>query len=217
MSKHYVVESLRLRLGDTKFYAKLDDLARKLGYKNGLADIVEEDLSKVDILARMMAYVLMNKIVFYKVLEGYYELPELKPFSSEVKASSEYLNRLNDLFKEAIKTTGDFEQIFETGLYDHIVLADRVEALELIDDLIRTLSAPFVIIYVMIKFVRFLGPNNTIRKPTNTRPKIANIKSIKPIGGIMKAITTARIIPMISSFFETLNLSRIPKTYHLRT
>ena len=140
LSKHYVVESLRLRLGDTKFYAKLDDLARKLGYKNGLADIVEEDLSKVDILARMMAYVLMNKIVFYKVLEGYYELPELKPFSSEVKTSSEYLNKLNELFEQAVKTTGDFEQIFETGLYDHIVLADRVEALELIDDLIRTLS-----------------------------------------------------------------------------
>lgn len=140
LSRYYVVEILRSRLRDPKFYAKLDDLARRLGYKNGLADIVGEDLSKVDILARMMTYVLMNKIVFYKVLEGYYDLPELRPFSSESKSALEYLSRLNDYFKEAIKVTGDFEQIFETGLYDHIVLADRIEALEQIDDLIRTLS-----------------------------------------------------------------------------
>jgi hypothetical protein len=30
-------------------------------------------------LAREMAYVLLNKIVFYKVLERYYKLPRLEP------------------------------------------------------------------------------------------------------------------------------------------
>jgi len=39
---------------------------------------VDDDYSRVSILARMMTYVLMNKIIFYKVLERYYKgLPKL--------------------------------------------------------------------------------------------------------------------------------------------
>lgn len=75
LSRYYVEDMLRIRLTtDEKFAADLNALAVKAGYKNGLADIVGEDYSQVGTLARMMAYVLMNKLIFYKVLERHYNL-----------------------------------------------------------------------------------------------------------------------------------------------
>ena len=78
---------------DSKYWNLLDKLARDYGYGNGLVDIVGQNLEKVDDLARMMLYVLMNKIIFYKVLENHYkDLNPLKPLGRSVNYStSKYL------------------------------------------------------------------------------------------------------------------------------
>ena len=141
-SSYFVKDHLKMMLmKDSSFSGKLDGYARKLGYSNGLSDIVGSDFSKVERLARMMTYVLMNKLIFYKVLEGYYpSLPKLQPFSKDVQSSAEYLRRLNEYFMKAVEVSGDFEQIFITGLYDHIVMKDEEDARMTLDDLVRMLS-----------------------------------------------------------------------------
>jgi len=142
LSYYYVEDVLRTRLMDNKFAADLNALAIKAGYKNGLTDIIGRDYSRVGTLARMMVYVLMNKIIFYKVLERHYSLKKLEPILKDNPeiSSEEYLELLNQHFNEAIKKTGDFEQIFITGLFDHIVLSEERGALIEIDELIRLLS-----------------------------------------------------------------------------
>jgi type I restriction-modification system DNA methylase subunit len=143
LSRYYVTDVLRARLiADANFAAELNALALKAGYKNGLRDIVGEDYSRVETLARMMVYVLMNKIIFYKVLERSYKLDELKPILEQNPniSSKQYLDTLKQYFERAVSVTGDFEQIFITGLYDHIVLSEERGALTEIDELIRLLS-----------------------------------------------------------------------------
>jgi type I restriction-modification system DNA methylase subunit len=144
ISRYYVEDVLRTRLTmEGRFAADLNALAVKAGYKNGLADIIGQDYSHVGTLARMMAYTLMNKVIFYKVLERHYLLTQLKPIikeNPEIK-SQEYLEVLNQRFKEAVERTGDFEPIFVTGLFDHIVLSEERGALVEIDELISLLSA----------------------------------------------------------------------------
>ncbi|MEM3825744.1 MAG: hypothetical protein QXG27_06365, partial [Candidatus Bathyarchaeia archaeon] len=140
LSSYYVNDALYRRLvEDSGFVADLNREALKAGYRNGISDVVGEDLSKTSILARMMTYVLTNKIIFYKVLERSYPLSKLKPIL-EAKpdiSSAEYLATLKKFFDEAIRVTGDFEQIFYTGLFDHIVLSDELAARKEVDDLIR--------------------------------------------------------------------------------
>ena len=124
---------------DSNYWRYLDKLARDYGYKNGLVDIVSQNLEKVDDLARMMLYVLMNKIIFYKILEKHYKLPMLKPFCESINYStSKYLETLrNDYFNNAITITEDFEPIFNTGLFDELRLPDDPEVCRVIDDLIN--------------------------------------------------------------------------------
>jgi type I restriction-modification system DNA methylase subunit len=143
VSNYYVEDVLRMRLmKDDRFAADLNALALKAGYKNGLSDLVGRDYSRVGTLARMMTYVLMNKIIFYKVLERHYQLTELKPILKDDPniSSRRYLELLNQRFREAIEKTGDFEQIFITGLFDHIVLSEERGALQEIDELVNLLS-----------------------------------------------------------------------------
>ena len=143
LSSYYVNDVLYLRLmEDSNFVGDLNREALKAGYRNGISDIVGEDLSKTHILARMMTYVLMNKIIFYKVLERSYPLPKLEPIlkSNPDISSDQYLATLKKFFEKAVSVTGDFEQIFYTGLFDYIVLADEVAARKEIDDLISLLS-----------------------------------------------------------------------------
>ncbi|MCG2870606.1 MAG: SAM-dependent methyltransferase, partial [Vulcanisaeta sp.] len=127
---------------DSNYWRYLDKLARDYGYKNGLVDIVGQNLEKVDDLARMMLYVLMNKIIFYKVLERHYKLPVLKPFCKSVNYStSKYLEALrNDYFNKALVITQDFEPIFSTGLFDELRLPDDPEVCRVIDDLINLID-----------------------------------------------------------------------------
>jgi hypothetical protein len=122
---------------DSSYRNRLDELAKDYGYKNGLADIVGKNLERVDDLARMMLYVLMNKIIFYKVLETHYKLPPLEPFCESVnKSTNKYLQTLRNYFDNVLIVTQDFEPIFNTGLYDELRLPDDPEVCEVIDDLI---------------------------------------------------------------------------------
>jgi type I restriction-modification system DNA methylase subunit len=123
---------------DSSYWSRLDELARSHGYKNGLADIVGKNLETVDNLARMMLYVLMNKIIFYKVLETHYKLPQLKPFCASVNYSTnKYLQTLRNYFNNVLIVTQDFEPIFTTGLFDELRLPDDPEVCRVIDDLIH--------------------------------------------------------------------------------
>jgi type I restriction-modification system DNA methylase subunit len=94
-------------------------------------------------LSREMAYVLMNKIVFYKVLERYYKLTPLEPLYSKglVNTCSKYLEKLKEFFDKAVELTKDFELIFKTGIYDAVELIESNEVLEVFDWLIRLIDA----------------------------------------------------------------------------
>jgi hypothetical protein len=121
---------------DSSYRNRLDELAKSHGYKNGLADIVGKNLERVDDLARMMLYVLMNKIIFYKVLETRYKIPPLPLCESVNKSTNKYLQTLRNYFNNVLIVTQDFEPIFNTGLYDELRLPDDPEVCEVIDDLI---------------------------------------------------------------------------------
>jgi len=128
---------------DSKYWSLLDKLARDYGYKNGLVDIIGQNLEKVDDLVRMMLYVLMNKIIFYKVLENRYRgLNPLKPLCRSVNYStSKYLEVLkNNYFSRVVSVTKDFEPIFNTGLFDELRLPDDPEVCRVIDDLINLID-----------------------------------------------------------------------------
>ena len=110
---------------------ELEDYEAKTGYR-----------PTPENLAKEMAYVLLNKIVFYKVLERYYNLSKLEPLYEKgvVKTCHTYLSELRGLFDEAIKLTRDFEAIFKTGIYDAIDLVESEEVLKALDWLIRLIE-----------------------------------------------------------------------------
>ncbi|MGC8988185.1 HsdM family class I SAM-dependent methyltransferase, partial [Infirmifilum sp.] len=133
-----------------------------------------EDLISFDNLTKMMTYVLANKILAYKVLELHYEghIPQLKPVrlgedvavgskKIRISSTSDVIEVLNSVFRLASSNieraigVKDFKPIFETGLYDEIVLGgaesiNRVNALiDLADSWKEVLkSLPGIVGYV---------------------------------------------------------------------
>jgi len=90
-------------------------------------------------LARQTAYLLMNKIIFYKILERHYNnLPELKPLTAP--DGKYFLKFLRGYFEKAIEVTGDFEPIFITKLYDKIPLPDLDYVLEEINSFVEEMG-----------------------------------------------------------------------------
>jgi type I restriction-modification system DNA methylase subunit len=138
-----VLEDLR---GFVDFLAPFIEqaIAGKGRFKDSIAVKLEEYQKKTGYmptpqqLAREMAYVLLNKIVFYKVLERFYNLPRLSRLYQEgvVKTCSEYLKRLREYFDKAVEATSDFQAVFETGIYDEVDLVENEEVLRAIDWLI---------------------------------------------------------------------------------
>ncbi|MCQ4450395.1 MAG: N-6 DNA methylase [Sulfolobales archaeon] len=120
-------------------------IAEKGRFKDSIASKLEEYRKKTGYnptpqqLAREMAYVLLNKILFYKVLEHYYNLPHLGPLYEKgvVKTCSEYLKRLREYFVNAVEVTRDFQTVFETGIYDEVDLVENEGVLKAIDWLIN--------------------------------------------------------------------------------
>jgi type I restriction-modification system DNA methylase subunit len=143
-----VLEDLR---GFVDFLAPFIEqaIAEKEGFKDSIAGKLEEYQKKTGYkptpqqLAREMAYVLLNKIVFYKVLEHYHNLPRLGPLYEEgvVKTCSEYLKKLREYFGKAVEATRDFQAVFETGIYDEVDLVEDEEVLKAIDWLIRLIES----------------------------------------------------------------------------
>jgi type I restriction-modification system DNA methylase subunit len=100
---------------DEKFKAQYERFAEEVGYK--------PDASQ---LAKEMAYVFMNKIVFYKVLERHFkELGERKLRPITAPDAKAYLDMLRHYFAKAVEVTRDFEPVFYTGIYDEIELPDN--------------------------------------------------------------------------------------------
>jgi len=115
------------------------DEVEKLGYKtdsNALPQTVPN-------LVRMMAYVLMNKLIFRKILEGSYGLPHMVSLDSS--SLVKFKEQLNYNFDIAIAKTNDFEPIFRTGVYDQIPIPDDPELMEYINDFIYTLESVDVV------------------------------------------------------------------------
>ena len=95
-------------------------------------------------LAREMSYVLMNRLLFYKILERQNkELKPMKPFSAPTAQA--YLQHLESYFSEAIRTTSDFEAVFSIDFYDEIPLEDNgsllVDAIDGINSFIEELDS----------------------------------------------------------------------------
>jgi len=114
---------------DEEFKKMLEDMGERLGYKPDVGS-----------LTRMMVYVLMNKLIFYKVLEQRYRgLPRLINLPTSSKTA--FLNSLNDYFEKAMVETRDFEPIFETGIYDMIDFPEDLDTLEYVNEFIATLES----------------------------------------------------------------------------
>ena len=106
------LESVIKRLEKDEKFAKTFET-----FRNKVGDVSSEQI------ARETAYLLMNKIVFYKILERHYSLPKLKPLSApDGKSFHEFLKTY---FRKAIEITKDFEPIFITEFYDDIPLPDK--------------------------------------------------------------------------------------------
>ena len=91
-------------------------------------------------LARQTAYLLMNKIIFYKILERHYEdLPELR--SLQAPDGKYFIRFLRGYFEKAIEITGDFEPIFVTEFYDDIPLPNLDYVFEEVNSFIEEMGS----------------------------------------------------------------------------
>ena len=119
---------LKLRMErDSTLKGELTRMEEKIGY-------IPDHIS----LAKMMAYVLMNKIIFYKILEEKYKL--WKMGALDTSSSTKFMEQLNQHFDEAVEATGDFEPIFRTGIYDMLSIPDDPKVMEYLNDFITTLD-----------------------------------------------------------------------------
>ncbi len=150
---------------------KLEEYIRRTGYR---------PIPKY--LAREMAYVLLNKIVFYKVLERYYKLPKLEPLYEKrlVETCIGYLRKLGELFEKAVEITRDFEAVFKTGIYDYVDFIENEEVLKAIDWLIRLLDH-----YEIEKFGDIIGFIYEELIPAEKRHQLGQFYTPKPIAELI--------------------------------
>ena len=107
----------------------------RLGYKTGPEALPQTAGN----LARMMAYVLLNKIIFRKILEKSYRIPPMNLLDSSSRVR--FVEGLKYNFDKAVEVTKDFEPIFRTGVYDQIPLPEDPDLLEYINDLLYDLES----------------------------------------------------------------------------
>ncbi|MEM4592993.1 MAG: N-6 DNA methylase, partial [Sulfolobales archaeon] len=151
---------------------RIDSYAKEKGYK----PIPEH-------LAREMAYVLLNKVIFYKVLERYYkDLPRLEPLYSKnyVNTVNQYLGKLKEFFNKAVEVTKDFEPIFETGIYDEIKCVESEEVLKLLDWLITLIDQ-----YRIERFGDVVGYVYEELIPAKERHQLGQFYTPKPIAELI--------------------------------
>jgi type I restriction-modification system DNA methylase subunit len=100
---------------DRKFTEKYEEWLDKQGFHMN-----KQTHHKIAVEA---AYLLINKILFYKVLETKYkDLPKLKKVSIllEKDVVTEFKKRVEECFKKALKI--DYQAVFHHGIYDDIPL-----------------------------------------------------------------------------------------------
>jgi hypothetical protein len=115
---------------------KLKEEFEKIKTERGVS-LTYEQISKEFI------YTIMNRILFYKVLEKYWEgIEKLKPLYDEVKINNGkvYFETLKKYFRKAVEVTGDFEPVFVLKFYDELILPDNSVILQIIDSLIYWLD-----------------------------------------------------------------------------
>jgi type I restriction-modification system DNA methylase subunit len=129
-----------------------------------------------------MAYVLMNKIVFYKVLERYYRLEKLEPLYERGKATtcSAYLRELTRLFERAVEVSKDFEAIFRTGIYDAVEVVESEEVVKNFDWLVNLLDR-----YQIEKFGDVVGFMYEELIPAEERHQLGQFYTPKPIAELI--------------------------------
>jgi len=199
-AKKYSVEEKRLELhwvliedlrGFVDFLTSFvrDAIAPNNAYRSDIAKLVEEYAKSRGYkpepgqLAREMAYVLMNKIVFYKVLEHHYKFERrLEPLYSRgaARSVSEYLRKLNELFEYAVQETGDFEAIFRTGIYDKIDAVESEEVLSAFDWLIGLIDR-----YSIEKFGDIIGHVYEDLIPAEERHTLGQFYTPKPVAELI--------------------------------
>jgi len=102
-------------------------------------ELKQENLEQVaSNLSRMMAYVLLNKIIFYKIIAGAFSLSRFYLPSSLTPARVR--EELQKYWREAIRATGDFEPIFSTGIYDQIPIPEDPSFVDLINEFVITIE-----------------------------------------------------------------------------
>lgn len=185
---HYsLIEDLR---GFVDFLTPYIQDAITLGgkYKEEIAELVE-DYGKTrgytptpEQLTREMAYVLLNKIVFYKVLERHYELEPLRQLYREGIAStvSQYLKKLSELFSKAVEVTRDFEPVFHTGICDRIDVVENEEVLKALDWLIELIDE-----YEIERFGDIVGYVYEDLIPAEERHALGEFYTPKPIAELI--------------------------------
>jgi hypothetical protein len=148
---------------------RLDEYSQRTGYR-----------PTPDGLAREMAYVLMNKIVFYKVLERFYNLPRLEPLHEKdvVTTCSSYIKKLNEYFEKAVEVSKDFEAVFRTGIYDVTEndVVENEEVLNALDWLIKYLGQ-----YKIEELGDIIGYIYEELIPPEERHKLGQFYTPKPI------------------------------------
>ncbi|MGB9762880.1 MAG: HsdM family class I SAM-dependent methyltransferase [Minisyncoccia bacterium] len=108
--------------------------------KQEIEKIEKEEGSKIESknLARMMSYVFMNKLIFYKVLEAKFKLPKL--IYIDTSSNIKFQEGLKFYFDKVEEVTKDFEPIFKTGVYDLLPIPDDKDFMERINDFISFLD-----------------------------------------------------------------------------
>lgn len=98
-------------------------------------------------VSKEFAYSIMNRILFYKVLERSWRgLEKLKPLYNEtidgmkIDDGEKYFRVLKTFFKRAVEVTGDFEPVFILDFHDKLILPSYVSVLNAIDGLIQDLD-----------------------------------------------------------------------------
>ena len=123
----YLVPIIKQKLSkDKDFIKKYQEFAKDVGEVPPQA------------FAREVAYTLMNKIIFYKILERYYGLPKLEAVPA--RNGTDFIRILNEYFAEAVKVTKDFEPVFFSGIYDIVPLPDDEFVLEEVNAFIEEMG-----------------------------------------------------------------------------